>query len=170
MRVKVGDGRECSLFYDMWIGNNRLCDRIDITPGANYRYVKEWVVGDRWIIPASFSRRYPGIAQEIRSVQLNSGADYFYWSCSKSGDYTIESTYDSIRIRLPVVQWRNVVWSSVIIPKQQFTLWLPFKGRLKTREILIQRGMQINDECGLGGNQSESIEHIFFECPVSKTS
>lgn len=53
------------------------------------------------------------------------------------------------------------------IPRQQFFLWLVFRNSLKTRDLLVNRGMIIDTTCLLCGNACESIQHIFSECPVS---
>lgn len=72
MTVKLGDGRECSLFYDQWMGNSRLCDLIDCTQWQGYRVVGEWIRDGNWAIPSSFSRRYSTLSQSIQSVEVSS--------------------------------------------------------------------------------------------------
>lgn len=167
MQVKIGDGRECSLFYDHWFGEARLHDLIDTTPWQNYKQVNEWMNGNSWNIPSSFLRRYPRLSQAIISVSITGGRDTFVWTGSDSG-FSIKSAYDVIRRKSPKVSWRNIVWDPGILPKQAFILWFLFQGRLKTRDLLRSRGMQISAECGLCNQDEESIEHLFFSCPVSK--
>lgn len=168
MQVQIGDGRECSLFYDHWFGEARLCDLIDCTPWQNYKEVQEWVQEGRWSVPHSFMRRFPLLAHNIQQVSLSLEADRFVWSKASSKCYSISSAYEAIRFKANPVPWRNIVWSPTLLPKQAFILCLLYRGRLKTREFLISRGMQINDTCGLCNAHLDSIEHIFFSCSISK--
>lgn len=100
------------------------------------------------MIPASF-----------RSIQIGSGADGAIWLGDHSKRYTINSAYNLFRSKNPV-----------ILPRNSFILWMLFRGRLKTREFLSSRGMQIAEDCGLRNQQRESINHIFFRCDVTKQS
>lgn len=82
----------------------------------------------------------------------------------RSGQYTISSAYDSIRHREEVVNWNNSVWLSKGIPRQQFLLWLTVRDSLKTREMLIHTGMEVEDNCVLCNRVPKTIQHLFFEC------
>lgn len=169
MCVRIGDGRECSLFYDYWLGDARLCDTIDCSPWNNYKTVQEWTREGEWAIPNSFKRRYPALAQAMIQVPLLPRADRSIWTGAGSDKYSIKDGYEVLRTKGQVVAWHNIVWSSGILPKQAFMLWLLFRRRLKTRDFLASRGLQIQDaSCGLCNSLAESVEHVFFACPISK--
>lgn len=70
MGFKIRDGRQCSLFYDIWLGSEPLCDRIDITPWGKYEHIAEWINNGEWRIPVSFVRCYPEIAEEICATPI----------------------------------------------------------------------------------------------------
>lgn len=82
--------------------------------------------------------------------------------------YYVKTGYEVLRYRKPSVTWRNIVWSPTILPKHSFILWLLFKGRLKIRDFLLRRNMMVSSVCGLCNQPYESIEDLFFMCPVSK--
>lgn len=46
-------------------------------------------------------------------------------------------------------------------------VWLVFKNSLKTRELLQHRGMILDATCLLCGNAEETMQHLYFECPIS---
>lgn len=37
MGMKIGDGRKCSLFYDIWLGAEALCDKLSVLIGGIMR-------------------------------------------------------------------------------------------------------------------------------------
>jgi len=167
IRVMVGDGRTTSLFYDLWFGDSRLCDLIaedDIGVWGADLTVHDWKHNSTWRIPDSFCRRYPTLAQQIQAQQLRTGEDTIQWTLS-SGQFTISSCYEELRIPNPSVSWNNVVWSS--FPRHNFLLWLVVKGRLKTKYFLARRGVQVDQTCCLCLASTESCPHLFFECPFS---
>ncbi|CAI9106245.1 OLC1v1005360C1 [Oldenlandia corymbosa var. corymbosa] len=61
-----------------------------------------------------------------------------------------------------------VIWSRMNVPKHVFTAWLIWKGKLWTRDRLMQYNISVQDEnCCLCTGQKETIEHLFFLCPFS---
>jgi hypothetical protein len=52
------------------------------------------------------------------------------WSISKKGLYTCAETWESIRYKLPQVDWWNIIWFSMVIPRQAFMLWLDVRDSL----------------------------------------
>ena len=62
------------------------------------------------------------------------------------------------------MDWARLVWSTKIIPRHQFVLWLAFRERLTTRDR-ISKYMDIPDtKCVLCLTAEESIAHIFGDC------
>lgn len=48
-----------------------------------------------------------------------------------------------------------------------FILWLAFRGRSKTKQLLWTRGFNISDICGICNCMPESWDHLFFLCPTA---
>lgn len=155
----IGDGRECSLFYDWWIGDCRLSDEEGVKAqivsfGHNVK-VRDWWGNDAWRIPASFSRRWPHIARRIETIQLHENSDQIQWIHSKMGQYSIASAYEVLRHREQKVQWKKCVCDSKGMPRHQFILWLVMRNSLKTKEMLNHRGMNVESSCAR--NHSASL-------------
>lgn len=55
-----------------------------------------------------------------------------------------------------------------LFPRHGFLLWLVVKGRLKTKSLLVSRGMNVDLTCVLCGFAVESCSHLFFECSYVK--
>ncbi|XP_048501464.2 uncharacterized protein LOC104897645 [Beta vulgaris subsp. vulgaris] len=66
--------------------------------------------------------------------------------------------------------WRysKGIWNRLSIPKHRFILWLALKQRLMTRERLAKMGITECTDCCLCGVDTETHEHLFFECGFSR--
>lgn len=170
--VRVGDGRESSLFFDNWLKGMSLVDKMGNTSNLNQwggmLLVKDWRLNGNWNIPSSFKRVFPDIAAEIGLIQCCEGQDCFIWKPNEGKGYSIASCYDLLRRRKPKVAWGSLIWNSSIMPRHSFIWWLSIHGKLKTRVFLVRRGLQIQENCSFCNCTKESVSHLFFSCPFSK--
>ncbi|XP_057544052.1 uncharacterized protein LOC130823450 [Amaranthus tricolor] len=67
------------------------------------------------------------------------------------------------------IHWRHLVWNMISIPKTRFLCWLVAGHRLKTKEKLYQLGVVVDDVCPLCGLYPETHNHLFFNCPFSRS-
>lgn len=72
----------------------------------------------------------------------------------------------SIRIRMITCALRHL-WFKCHIPRCAFITWPVCRGRLATRYKMKTWGIVECDNCGLRGTKNETIEHLFFSCPIS---
>lgn len=97
---KVGDGKETLLFYYLWISDQRLADKEELqdqlTSWGKFLKVSQWW-DNEWRIPHSFERRFVGIAEQIKLIQLDETPDLIKWTTSSSGEFSIASAYELIR-------------------------------------------------------------------------
>lgn len=171
MKAVVGDGRQTSLFYDNWLPNGALVQRlnVDVSIWGQNLTVHQWTNGNgNWNIPLSFKRRFPTIANEISGMKITTLPDRYVWKSSTSSNFYIASYYDNIRRRNPKVPWYRLVWAGRIPEKCKFITWLLLHQRLKTRMFLTARGLNIDIVCPLCNSASESCQHIFFGCKFAK--
>lgn len=112
MTIQLGDGRQCSLFYDIWLGKTRL------------------------------GGRFPVITEELLAVNATSEPDNPVWKCSTSGNFDIRSCYEEIRRKKPRVTWDRMVWNATNLPGHSFILWLALKGENENKAILDLTGSE----------------------------
>lgn len=62
-------------------------------------------------------------------------------------------------------QWK-LIWKSPLPSKVSFLLWLAFKGKVLTLDRLMDRGIQLPNQCCMGLAQVELATHLFLHCPV----
>jgi hypothetical protein len=108
------------------------------------------------------------------SLVLQHGVeDRFCW---KDGNFTCDfSTYavwNSIRYRLPEVDWVNIVWFSQCIPKHAFLVGLIMRGKLLTQDRLLSWNTSTHRNmnmmcCMLCYSNIDSHSHLFFGCKYS---
>ncbi|CAN0871761.1 LINE-1 retrotransposable element ORF2 protein [Linum grandiflorum] len=59
------------------------------------------------------------------------------------------------------------IWNKMVPTKIQGFLWLVFHGSILTLDNLQRRGMLVANWCVLCRKQSESITHLFLDCPFA---
>ncbi|XP_074300183.1 uncharacterized protein LOC141631406 [Silene latifolia] len=129
---------------------------------SNYLKGQEWMEYK----PSSNSswvwRRICKVKEEMRNGYVNGE-----WSVQPGG-YSPAGCYDWFRGTRPRIQWDKAVWNGWTIPKHQFLGWMVAHKALNTAERLVRFGVIIEDKCYLCGIASETIEHLFCECPYSR--
>lgn len=98
----------------------------------------------------------PGAAE----CKLNSWHDVFLGTRNKMA-------YEFFRPTGTHKPWANVIWSSGIMPKQSFTLWVGALRRLKTKERLHHSVEDLT--CAFCQAPLETQQHLFFECTFSNS-
>ena len=83
------------------------------------------------------------------------------------GEKLCQTTYEYFRRKQARVVWAGIIWAKYIPPKYSFIVWLAIRGRLLTKDRLEY--LQIDPTCGLCGIEEESVHHLFFACPFSKS-
>ncbi|KAM6587484.1 hypothetical protein CsatA_010089 [Cannabis sativa] len=81
--------------------------------------------------------------------------------------YTIAAGYVLFSPPGTKQKWCNEVWNRLNIPKHSVILWLAMLNRLKTKERLLKHGLQVSELCCLCNEQTETVQHLFFECDVA---
>nr|XP_043633200.1 uncharacterized protein LOC122604370 [Erigeron canadensis] len=86
--------------------------------------------------------------------------------------FSIQNVWEDIRTRDIRLAWTDLVWHKFGILKHAFMLWLVFKRRLKTQDMLrswdlIHSSQDEDIVCPLCELESDSHNHLFFECSFS---
>lgn len=112
-------------------------------------------------------RTCPEIASCIQKIKLQQNEDVAVWKPNSAGTFSITSCYEVVRNKAAKVEWHNLVWMKPVFPRHGFCMWLSIRNRLKTKVALIQRGMNLDDQC-VFCSQPETCEHLFFDCPFTR--
>lgn len=182
LRHRVGDGLDTRVWLDKWVEdpeeglrapwiknqsfdvNLRANSLIDMqTKRWNLNRLHEvFVAGDVEII--------------MRNQPVVERADYYTWKFNKSGQITVKSAYwlastTKAKRNLPeafmepsVNGLKEVVWKVKTLPKIRVFLWKSLSSALPTADLLNARGMKVDNRCQTCGDESDSINHLLFEC------
>lgn len=63
--------------------------------------------------------------------------------------------------------WKRTIWEGMSIPKHRIVMWLTMRNGLATIQNMTRRGWMLPNRCCLCYKESESKEHLFFECHYS---
>ena len=88
-------------------------------------------------------------------------------SWTKSPKYSIDLVYKDLLGTTDKVHWTDTVWNRAVIPRSRFVVWLSYHERLKTKQRLKRVGVVEDNRCPLCDSQTETIEHLFFNCDFS---
>jgi len=160
-------------WHDNWCSESPLSNKL--TPrqinSAGFSFdskVAELFLNDEWIWPSDWVRRLPGLTNVPK---LTNSVDSIVWKDrnGKFRDFSVHMVWEDIRPRQLSVDWCDLVWFSYCIPRHAFILWLAFKQRLKTQDLILQWDVNphIDVLFPFCNTQPDSHAHLFFDCSFS---
>ncbi|GKB29207.1 putative reverse transcriptase domain, reverse transcriptase zinc-binding domain protein [Tanacetum coccineum] len=177
--VKLGNGRDTSVWHDSWCSHcplSRFISSRDIYSEGfnNQAMVADFVINNVWTWPQAWIAKAP-ILNLIPAPNLDENTiDCVRWRDVNGvfSEFSVSRAWEAFRPRGNEVNWFRIVWFPHSIPRHSFHLWLVMRNSLKTQDKLRQWDVGINTDlnllrCSLCNTQSDSHAHLFFECPYS---
>ncbi|KAG8045880.1 hypothetical protein GUJ93_ZPchr0008g13589 [Zizania palustris] len=170
----VGDGRRVRFWEDIWVGDFPLrvsfAPLFDICadPGVLVYEARrnDWDVGFRRSLTQSETILWDNLHELCCSVSFKGGSDSIHWALDKSG-YSVKSLYNWLSFHGVGDNDLKLVWKCVAPLKVRCFLWLAMRGRIQVGEQLGKKMWAGNPHCKLC-HQIESVDHLLFQCPLSK--
>ncbi|KAM0052219.1 putative RNA-directed DNA polymerase [Helianthus debilis subsp. tardiflorus] len=178
----VGNGHCIRFWIDLWVGNEPL---MFVFPNLfALEKVKSCVVKDRISVPGESPQlcwdwvRPPESEEELAELSLcstivegvhrNKDRDKWRWVPDPSGLYSPQS-FKQTCFEPPASGSAFSAKGCKWVPsKVNIFLWRAMLERIPTKNALIKRNIQVgSDQCGLCGEEPESVDHIFTACRVS---
>ncbi|XP_058751681.1 uncharacterized protein LOC131624783 [Vicia villosa] len=113
----------------------------------------------------------------LRGVELDITAkDDFHWNLTSNGVFTVSSV-SFLMSSAKEIAWPNstiklldVIWKTTIPAKIKIFSWRFFIKRLPLKDQLVNRGVSIltSIDCPFCSNYPESLDHLFYQCQVTK--
>lgn len=183
---KVGNGKNTSVWTDRWIDdpveglrapwvnnisfdvNLMVNDLIDFSSrNWNFQTLSEiFVLGDIRLLTDNM----PAVDRD----------DFWVWRFNQSGNFSVKSAYwlatstkESICRREAQMQpslcpLKEQAWKVTTVPKIRVFIWKCLSEALPVADLVIRRGLKIDDRCQICGLDGESINHILFCCSVAR--
>lgn len=178
--VTIGDGRAAVFWHSSWLGAG--------TPAQAYpelfrhsrrknRSVQQALHDDTWIkdlahgnvqhlLPA-FLHMQRQIRDAATTLQGNT-SDSIRWNHDPKGEYTASSAYDLQFQGRNVSDFdHNIIWKTWAPGKIKMFAWLLLQNRLWCNDRLQRRGWPNSYFCQLCVRNLETVQHLFWTCPVA---
>lgn len=141
LRFKVSDGSNIFLCLDSWHPDGVLLDKFSFRVVCDARSsieakLSSVVVKGKWVWLNAWSDFLVYIQSQLFKVVLEA-EERAIWVTSKGESFTCRDTWDSFRSMKPLVDWCDLVWFHLAIPRQAFFLWLALKNSLSTGDCLL---------------------------------
>ncbi|WVZ82089.1 LOW QUALITY PROTEIN: hypothetical protein U9M48_029391 [Paspalum notatum var. saurae] len=173
-RFKLVSGNQLRFWKDIWLGNQALkfkypnlfnivrkkratvADVLSSSP-LNISF-RRGLVGNKLV-------EWHGLVASLIHVNLEEGTDIFMWGLHKTGSFTVRSMYKALVSN--GIKVSQKIWRLKIPLKIKIFLWFLKKEVLLTKDNLVRRNWRGTVTCDFC-KQSESIQHLFFDCIYAK--
>jgi hypothetical protein len=171
----VGNGEDTRFWEDVWLGNKSLADQYPYLYNIVQRkQVSVASVLNQNPLNISFRRSLTGhrwtmwlqLVQRLLQVQLTNEKDIFVWGLTTSGIFTVKSMYLDL-LDDDTKYLKKYIWKMKVPLKIKVFMWFLHRKVILTKDNLIKRNWNGNESCCFCDDK-ESIQHLFFECPLAK--
>ena len=167
-KISIGNGKNTLFWHHPWLEGMPIIFKHELQGIRIRRDFNNAKVGEvkegTWDSILRRNSEGTRILNVINQITFADQEDKHEWLVETKGKFCSNAVWQVFRQRGQEVGWANLVWSTKIIPRHQFILWLTFWERLSTRDR-ISKFMSIDDsKCLLCSMEDESIAHIFGNC------
>jgi hypothetical protein len=106
------------------------------------------------------------LSLRLAEVHLRERANIFRWSLKYDGQISVSSMYQAC-LDSDIVPHNSYLWKIKIPLKIKIFLWLLYREAILTKDNLVKRNWYGNEMCSCCNNH-ETIQHLFFECVLTK--
>ncbi|WVZ60403.1 hypothetical protein U9M48_010430 [Paspalum notatum var. saurae] len=172
--VKTMNGDKTKFWHDCWLREKPLKDlypvlyaiceeKSIIVKTARERQLNFGF--SRWLYP-ELSMQWEEIHSLVSSYSFKSDNDMVFWKWGKTKQFSVKTMYRSLDDR-GVGKNHKHIWKGKIPPKIKIFLILLEKGVILTRDNMVRRKWKGDPICSFC-DELETINHLFFDCPVTK--
>jgi hypothetical protein len=106
------------------------------------------------------------LATKLNEVELSDEPDVVLWKWIKNKIFSVKSVYEHLTRDDRGSSYRRI-WKSKISTKIKTFMWLIEQDAILTKDNMLKRKWHGDPNCYFC-NSLESMNHLFFECPVAK--
>jgi hypothetical protein len=137
LSFKVGNGDNIFLWYDTWHPAGCLIEKFGhrTIHDAGHNVgpkLSSIIKNGEWYWKGARSDNLVEIQCGLPAISIGN-IDTPIWK-SSNGKFSCSETWNHLRDKYPVVDWYNLVWFSLAIPRHSFILWLTLRDALTTED------------------------------------
>ena len=173
-RIHTRNGKKTLLWEDSWIIGKSICNEhpvlYDLCKNKQVTVQEMWTRNgrlnfSRWLPPSLFED-WMRIVEMTFSFNFEARDDFVSCSWSRKKIFTTKCVYNHLSSAGENNNF-NHIWKSKLSYKIKIFTWLLEKGDILTKDNMIRRKWIGYPSCRFC-DQLESIDHLFFQCPVAK--
>ena len=162
----IGNGFKVNIWENVWLQSELIPKN-----NANLSHrssVDSLIEEKKWKIPPWFRHQYPYLINSIQQITLpeENRSDILIWPYSKKGNISFKDAFNHYHPSA-TVQWTKHLWKPFISPRISTLYWKIMHNKLPTQENLQKRGMIFVPRCEICKKNTDSIHHVFIECPLA---
>jgi hypothetical protein len=132
-----------------------------------------WVTSEELELVGALAEEWQAYRRAIISsgIQLQIRPDVLKWiGGDTSGRITVKNAYEAVekkKYAFLIGGWRKALWSWDCPLKLKLFSWLLVENKVLTWDNLQRRGFEGPSHCSMCKKESESVYHLFVDCPFS---
>jgi len=173
-KIKVKNGKGTSFWVDAWLEKKPLCVLhpvlYDLCTDKNistYQFLlRHGQLGfPRWLTPLLFAE-WLGIINDVYQYPFENSRDIPRWDWNKNNTFSSKSVYEALTKENSRKRFKHI-WKAKLPYKIKIFMWLVENDAILTKDNLLHRHWVGDPTCSFC-HDTESIEHLFFHCPIAK--
>ena len=171
----IGDGLNTRFWKDTWLGDSPLAHQYPTLFNIVHRKqvsVAETLTGTS--VNISFRRSLTRdkwdkclhLVNRLMDINFTNTQDQFVWGLTSSGLFTVKSMYLDL-LNGHTKYLRKYIWKMKVPLKIKIFMWFLHRKVILTKDNLARRNWTGNQRCCFC-DKDETIQHLFFECPLAK--
>ena len=184
LQTVIGNGEKTNVWIDKWIFDGHLRRPMNIQPLMDITLKVHHLIDP---VSSSWNMNmlrelfhWKDIQIVLRQKPVVSMEDSLCWALTRNGVYTVKSGYDFISNQVHHDLFKKAeenpslnplflkIWNLHTVPKIKNFLWRLLNGSIAVEDRLRTRGLKNADGCLLCGSESETINHVMFQCSLSR--
>ncbi|KAF6146239.1 hypothetical protein GIB67_011711 [Kingdonia uniflora] len=167
-RWQIGNGYTIDFWRDCWGADLPLMEEVSVESeiwGICSAKLNSIIDQTGWNAPPLVAEFLTDHGFDLRNLDVDCNLnDKRVWRYHPQGAFIVQSVYEAIRSKNPKVWWRKYLHGKPLHQKVKYFLWRACQNVLATEDNVRRRGISIPSRCPLCQQQSESIQHLFWDC------
>ncbi|XP_026443242.1 uncharacterized protein LOC113343173 [Papaver somniferum] len=166
----IGDGRNTSLFYDVWYGSETLASVLNRSDLDRSGRVCDIISHGNWLLQGAHLQDLVSAGVVMENLPtLCSGRDKRIWMPDMKGVFSVKSARDLIRKKFPTMKEASLLWRKVVHPSLAAQNWKFVRGACATLDKVRSRfKIQLASRCSVCHIEEETLQHVLWSCSFAQ--